>query len=106
MARSLERPLGPCLALPNYCVYGNGSAWVDFTQQIGTGSAALNIWTHAWTHPAMREESSLIETLYAAWADKNRLWKAEVEEGFPLDDLLEVLGELEVKALGEKIHGR
>ena len=30
----------------------------------------------------------------------------EVEEGFSLDDLLEVLGELEAKALGERIHGR
>ena len=45
-------------------------------------------------------------TFYAAWADENRLWKAEVEEGFSLDDLLEVLGELEIKALGMRIHGR
>jgi hypothetical protein len=45
-------------------------------------------------------------TFYAAWADENRLWKAEVEEGLSLEDLLEVLGELEKKALGERIHGR
>jgi hypothetical protein len=71
-----------------------------------TGSAALNIWTYAWTNPALRNESSLMGTFYAAWADENRLWKAEVEEGFSLDDLLEVLGELEVTALGMRIHGR
>jgi hypothetical protein len=71
-----------------------------------TGSAAINIWTHTWTSPALRDESSLMGTFYAAWADENRLWKAEVEEGFSLDDLLEVLGELEIKALGMRIHGR
>jgi hypothetical protein len=54
----------------------------------------------------MRDESTLMGTFYAAWVDENRLWKAEVEEGFSLDDLLEVMGELEEKALGEKIHGR
>jgi len=71
-----------------------------------TGSAALNIWTYAWNHPAMRDESSLMGTFYAAWAQENRLWKAEGEEGFSLDDILQVLGELEENALGERIHGR
>jgi hypothetical protein len=34
------------------------------------------------------------------------LWKTEVEEGLSLEDLLEVLGELEKKVLGERILGR
>jgi hypothetical protein len=79
---------------------------VEAGGRFDTGSAAISIWTHAWTHPAMRDESSLMGMCYAAWADENRLWNAEVEEGFSLDDLLEVLGELEEKALGEKVHGR
>jgi hypothetical protein len=61
------------------------------TRRHGLG-AAVNTWTHPWTNPAMRDE--------------NRLWKAEVEEGLSLEDLLKVLGELEKKALGERIHGR
>ena len=52
----------------------------------------------------MRDENSLMGTFYAAWAEENRLWK--VEEEFLFDDLLEVLGSLEKRALGMKIHGR
>jgi len=75
-------------------------------ERVDTGSAAVNTWTHPWTNPAVRDENSLMGTFYAVWADENRLWKAEVEEGLSLEDLLEVLGELEKKALGERIHGR
>lgn len=79
---------------------------VEEGRHFDTGSAALNIWTHAWSNAAMRDESSLIGTFYAAWVEENRVWKAEVEDGFSLDDLLEVLGSLEEQALEERIHGR
>ena len=75
-------------------------------ERVDTDSAAINVRTHPWTNPAMRDESSLMGTFYAAWADENHLWKAEGEEGLSLEDLLEVLGELEKRALGERIHGR
>lgn len=74
-------------------------------ERVDTDSAAINVWTHPWTHPAIRDESSLMGMFYAAWADENRLWKAEVEEGLSLEDLPEVLGELEKKAPGRGFTG-
>ena len=45
-------------------------------------------------------------SIYVFWAEENRLWRLEIEEGFSLEDLLVELGWLEEKALGEKMHGR
>jgi hypothetical protein len=41
-----------------------------------------------------------------ALASDGILCKVEVEEGFSLDNVLQVLAELEENALGERIHGR
>lgn len=68
-------------------------------------SAAINVWTHPWTS-AMKPESTVMGTFYAAWGAENRICTIELDEGFSLEDLLKELGTLEEKALGQKIHGR
>jgi len=40
------------------------------------------------------------------WAAQHGLGDCKCEEGFSLDDLLQVLGAVEEDALGERIHGR
>ena len=70
-------------------------------------SAAINVWTHGWHHPATQEESETMGTLYVRWGDNTcYLRDIECDEGFDRDDLLQELGILEQKALGYKIHGR
>jgi hypothetical protein len=69
-------------------------------------SAAINIYTHPWNTETMQEESTLMGSIYVFWAEENRLWRVEMEEGFSLEDLLLELGTLEEKALGEKVYGR
>jgi hypothetical protein len=51
-------------------------------------------------------ESTLMGSIYVFWAEQNRLWQVEIEEGFSLEELLVELGTLEEKTLGEKVHGR
>ena len=69
-------------------------------------SGAINIYTHPWNTVTMQEESTLMGSIYAFWAEQNRLWWIEIEEGFSLEDLLVELGTLEEKTLGRKVHGR
>ena len=66
---------------------------------------AINFWTHVWTHPATREESETMGTVYVNWVT-DTIWEIECDEGFALDDLLLELGILELKALGRVKHGR
>jgi hypothetical protein len=61
---------------------------------------------HPWNTETMQEESTLIGSIYVFWAEQNRLWRIEIEEGFSLEDLLVELGTLEEKAIGRKVHGR
>jgi hypothetical protein len=68
-------------------------------------SAAVNIWSHYWQHPATREESEIIGTFYFRWAPTPLLYEIETDEGFSLEDLLQELGRLEWKALGVVKHG-
>jgi hypothetical protein len=63
-------------------------------------SAAINVWPHHWQHPATREESDLMGTFYCHWGEPPALWQIETDEGFSLEDLLQELGCLELKALG------
>ena len=80
---------------------------VDDGGRYDVRSAAINIWTHGWHHPATREESETMGTLYVRWDDDVcYLREIECDEGFDQDDLLRELGILEQKALGHKIHGR
>jgi hypothetical protein len=68
-------------------------------------SAAINVWSHHWAHPATKEESDIIGTFYFYWAPIPLLYEIETDEGFSLEDLLQELGRLELKALGVVKHG-
>jgi hypothetical protein len=68
-------------------------------------SAAINLWSHHWQHPATREESEILGTFYVRWTDPPTLWQIETEAGFALEDLLQALGRLELAALGRVKHG-
>src|SRR2546426_3106093 len=63
-------------------------------------SAAINIWSHHWAHPATREESEIIGSFYVHWAPTPMLYEIETDEGFSLEDLLLELGQLELMAFG------
>src|SRR5919201_1140140 len=68
-------------------------------------SADINVWSHHWQHPATRDKSDIIGTLYFHWAPTPVCYEIEVDEGFSLEDLLQELGRLERKALGVVKHG-
>jgi hypothetical protein len=55
-----------------------------------TRSAAINIYTHPWNSPTMQEESTLMGSIYVFWAEENRLWRIEIEEGFSIEDDLNI----------------
>jgi hypothetical protein len=67
-------------------------------------SAAVNVWSHHWQHPATREASETVGSLYVHWAPTPMLYAIETDEGFSLEDLLQELGRLELKALGRVKH--
>jgi hypothetical protein len=68
-------------------------------------SAAINVWSHHWQHPATKEESDVMGTFYVRWGDTLTLWQIETEAGFSLEDLMHELGQLERQALGWVKHG-
>jgi hypothetical protein len=68
-------------------------------------SAAVNMWTHHWQHPATIGASDPIGTVYCRWADTPALWEIETDGGFSLEDLMHELGRLERQALGRVTHG-
>jgi hypothetical protein len=68
-------------------------------------SAAVNLWSHHWQHPATHHDSELIGTFYFRWGDAPALWQIETDEAFTLEDLLRELGCLELNALGWVKHG-
>lgn len=67
-------------------------------------SAAVNMWSHHWGHPATCEESETIGTFYVYWSPPT-LWEIETDEGFSLEDLMQELGRWELQALGRVKHG-
>jgi hypothetical protein len=67
-------------------------------------SAAINVWSHHWAHPATHEESETIGTFFVHW-EPPVLWEIETDEGFSLEDLMQELGRLELNALGRVNHG-
>jgi hypothetical protein len=67
-------------------------------------SAAINVWSHHWTHDATREASEIPGSFYFSW-EPTTLWEIETDEGFSLEDLMRELGRLELKALGRVKHG-
>ena len=68
-------------------------------------SAAINVWSHHWVHPATHHDSETIGTFYFRWGDTPALWEIETDEGFSLEDLMQELGRLELEALGYVKHG-
>jgi hypothetical protein len=68
-------------------------------------SAAVNIWSHHWQHPATHRDSDILGSFYFDWGDHPRLWAIEADEGFTLDDLMQELGRFELQALGSVKHG-
>jgi hypothetical protein len=68
-------------------------------------SAAVNIWSHHWQHPATKEESDIVGSLYFYGAPTPTRWQSETDEGFTLEDLLQALGRWELQALGDVKHG-
>jgi hypothetical protein len=77
---------------------------VDKGGRYDARSAAVNIWSHHWLHPATWEESETIGTFYFQW-EPPALWEIESDEGFSLDDLMAELGRWELSALGYIKHG-
>jgi hypothetical protein len=67
-------------------------------------SAAINVWSHHWLHPATHAESETLGTFYFHW-EPPALWEIETDEGFSLEDLMAELGRLELAALGRVEHG-
>jgi hypothetical protein len=67
-------------------------------------SAAIHVWSHHWGNSATREASETIRTFYVHW-DPPALDEIETDEGFSLENLLQELGSLELKALGYVKHG-
>jgi hypothetical protein len=68
-------------------------------------SAAINLWSHHWQHPATREASDILGTFYVHWAPEPQLYEIETDEGFSLEDLMQELGRLELNAIGRVKHG-
>jgi hypothetical protein len=67
-------------------------------------SAAINVWSDHWMHPATHAESEILGSFYFHW-EPPVLWEIETDEGFSLEDLIRELGRLELQALGYPKHG-
>jgi hypothetical protein len=78
---------------------------VDQGGRYDARSAAINLWSHHWQHPATHHDSALLGTFYVVWGEAPRLWEIETEAGFSLEDLMAELGRLELDALGYVKHG-
>jgi hypothetical protein len=78
---------------------------VDKGGRYDARSAAINVWSHHWAHPATKEASETLGTFYVHWAPEPRLYQIETDAGFALEDLLQELGRLELQALGYVKHG-
>jgi hypothetical protein len=63
----------------------------------------VNGWSHHWRDPATKEESDILGTF--SWHPTPLLSQIETEAGFSLEDLLQELGQLELKALRYVTHG-
>lgn len=68
-------------------------------------AACILFWSNHRLHPATREESEIIGSLYVRWGDTPTLWDIETDEGFSIDALMAALGRLELNALGYVKHG-
>jgi hypothetical protein len=65
----------------------------------------LNIWTHAWSNPGCRAESSLMFTLEFNWSAA-ALMSVVLQPGYDWSIFLDELAKLERAALGEVVYGK
>jgi hypothetical protein len=59
--------------------------------QYDARSAAINIWSHSWRTPELRQSSTLVGSIYLAWAvphpELATVVEIHVEAGYALSDL-------------------
>jgi hypothetical protein len=65
----------------------------------------LNIWTHAWIHPACRAESSLMFILEFDWNTAS-LMSVALQPGYDWQVFCDELARLETAALGNVVYGK
>ena len=65
----------------------------------------LNIWTHNWSSPGCRAESSLMFSLEFDWASA-ALMSVMLQSGYGWAIFLDELARLERAALGDVIYGK
>ena len=65
----------------------------------------LNIWTHAWSSPGCRAESSLMFSLEFDWAAA-ALMSVMLQPGYDWAIFLDELARLERAALGDVVYGK
>jgi hypothetical protein len=71
-------------------------------------SMAMNLWTRPWPTKwdvLPSDDSALRGTFHFAWGNPPGLWLVETDKGLTLEDLLQELGRIELKALGHLKHG-
>jgi hypothetical protein len=65
----------------------------------------LNIWTHTWSNPGCRAESSLMFSLEFDWTSA-ALMSVILQPGYDWAVFLDELARLERAAIGEVVYGR
>ena len=65
----------------------------------------LNIWTHTWSNPGCREESSLMFSLEFDWNTAS-LMSVTLQPGYDWAIFLDELAKLERAALGDVVWGQ
>jgi hypothetical protein len=65
----------------------------------------LNIWTHTWSNPGCRAESSLMFSLEFDWTAAT-LMSVMLQPGYDWAIFLDELARLERAALGEVVYGK
>jgi hypothetical protein len=78
---------------------------VEHSGRYDARGGVLHVWSHAWSTQALRDESTLVGSLYFDWLT-DRLAQIEWDEGFERADVLHELALLEEQALGEVKHGQ
>jgi hypothetical protein len=65
----------------------------------------LNIWTHRWSHPGCKAESTLMFSMEFDWNTAS-LMSVVLRPGYSWQIFLDELGRLERAALGDVVYGK
>jgi hypothetical protein len=68
-------------------------------------SAAINIWSHHWRDRATWEGSDTVGPFYFYWEPTPMLYEIQTDGDYHVEDLMQELGRLELKAFGRVKHG-